>query len=208
MLPLYPNNIRFPVITIMLISINILVFMYLSMLTPVQLTQVYNQYGVIPALCYDQRIRFLTYGFIHDHFSHLIGNMWLLWISGSVLESRQSRTFYVVIVVLSAIVTSLIFCLTNPENRQVLIGLSGAIAGIIGCVFVIADNTIRTYIFPAFIVDINVKVLAATWFSIQCFLMILNPQSEVAFISHVSGFLFGTGVGLLTWAQVRITDKY
>lgn len=197
MIPLYPNNIRFPALTMLLIATNILIFIYLSTLNQNQLTQVYYQYGIMPALCFNQKINFLTYGFIHDHLPHLLGNMWLLWLSGSILETYRTKAFYIAIFVFSAVITGIAFCLVNTGSTQILIGLSGAIAGIIGCIFVTADNTVRTYVFPVFIVDFNVKFLAATWFAIQCLLMILNPQSEVAFISHVTGFMIGAGAGIL-----------
>jgi len=181
----------------LLIATNILIFIYLSTLNQNQLTQVYYQYGIMPALCFNQKINFLTYGFIHDHLPHLLGNMWLLWLSGSILETYRTKAFYIAIFVFSAVITGIAFCLVNTGSTQILIGLSGAIAGIIGCIFVTADNTVRTYVFPVFIVDFNVKFLAATWFAIQCLLMILNPQSEVAFISHVTGFMIGAGAGIL-----------
>ena len=61
--------------------------------------------------------------------------------------------------------------------------------------FATANNTVRTYIFPLFIVDINVKVLFILWLIIQCLLMAYYPQSEVAFISHITGFVVGAGMG-------------
>lgn len=201
MLPLYPNNIRFPILTIILITINILVFIYLSTLTPAQLTQVYNQYGVIPALFYDQGFRFLTYGFIHDRFLHLIGNMWLLWLSGSILETNRAKALYIAIMIFSAVITGAAFCLANTGSTRILIGLSGAIASAIGYVFATANNTVRTYIFPVFIIDVNVKALSTIWLAIQCFLMAYYPQSEIAFISHITGFVVGAGMGVLTWGD-------
>jgi len=203
LLPLYPNNIKFPIFTIILITINILVFIYLSTLTPTQLTQVYCQYGIMPALCFKQGISFLTYGFIHENFLHLLGNMWLLWLSGSILETNRTKALYIAIIIISAIITGVAFCLTNTGSTRILIGLSGAIASVIGYVFVVANNTVRTYIFPVFIVDINVKVLSAIWLAMQCFFMVLHPQSEVAFISHIVGFVVGAGMGVLTWKATK-----
>jgi len=207
LIPLYPNNIRFPALTMLLIATNILIFIYLSTLNQSQLTQVYYQYGIMPALCFNQKINFLTYGFIHDHLPHLLGNMWLLWLSGSILETYRTKAFYIAIFVFSAVITGIAFCLVNTGSTQILIGLSGAIAGIIGCIFVTADNTVRTYVFPVFIVDFNVKFLAATWFAIQCLLMILNPQSEVAFISHVTGFMIGAGAGIFAEGVKKIKRR-
>lgn len=191
----------------LLIATNILIFIYLSTLNQNQLTQVYYQYGIMPALCFNQKINFLTYGFIHDHLPHLLGNMWLLWLSGSILETYRTKAFYIAIFVFSAVITGIAFCLVNTGSTQILIGLSGAIAGIIGCIFVTADNTVRTYVFPVFIVDFNVKFLAATWFAIQCLLMILNPQSEVAFISHVTGFMIGAGAGIIAEGVKKIKRR-
>ena len=134
--------------------------------------------------------------------------MWLLWLSGSILETYRTKAFYIAIFVFSAVITGIAFCLVNTGSTQILIGLSGAIASVIGYVFATANNTIRTYIFPVFIMDINVKVLFILWLVIQCLLMAYYPQSEVAFISHITGFVVGAGMGVLTWGpQNNLSDK-
>lgn len=66
-----------------------------------------------------------------------------------------------------------------------------------GYVFATANNTVRTYIFPLFIVDINVKVLFILWLVVQCLLMIYFPTPEVSVISHIAGFILGVLVGLV-----------
>lgn len=188
-------------LTLLLIFVNISVFIYLLTLNETQLTQSYYRYGVVPVIIFkqDQLLQLITYGFIHDNFWHLLGNMWLLWISGSILESNKSKMFYIFLIFLAAIVTAFIYIMVNDNSTTILVGLSGAIAGIMGYVFVTANNTIRTYIFPLFIVDVNVKILFIAWLIVQFLLMVHYPQSEVAFISHITGFALGVGVGLLTF---------
>ncbi|NLB88079.1 MAG: rhomboid family intramembrane serine protease [Syntrophomonadaceae bacterium] len=199
MLPLYPNDIKFPVLTLSIIFMNIGIFIFLLTLNQFQLVQTYYRYGVVPVIIFTQErfIQLITYGFIHDNVMHLLGNMWLLWLSGSILESTKSKIFYIFFVFLAAIVTALIYIMANNNSTTILVGFSGAIAGIMGYVFVTANNTIRTYIFPLFIVNINVKVLFVLWLVIQCLLMIYFPTSEVSVISHIAGFTLGVLVGLM-----------
>lgn len=199
MLPLYPNNIRFPVLTLLLIFINISVFIYLLTLNEIQLTQTYYRYGVVPVIIFkqDRLLQLITYGFIHDNLMHLLGNMWLLWISGSILESTKSKIFYIFFVFLAAIVTALIYIMANNNSTTILVGLSGAIAGVMGYVFVKGNNTVKTYIIPFFFLDINVKVLFVFWLVIQCLLMVYFPTPEVSITSHIAGFMLGVLVGLI-----------
>lgn len=111
MIPLYTNSIKFPALTLILIVINLIIFIYLLTLNESQLTQVYYQYGIVPALYLKQGnyLNFITYGFIHDNYLHLLGNMWLLWLSGSIFESYKAKYFYIVIVIFSVDMTGLVF---------------------------------------------------------------------------------------------------
>ena len=149
----------------------------------------------------------LRAGFIHENFLHLLG------ICASLVKrlnpgNVSDKSLYIAIFVFSAVITGIAFCLVNTGSTQILIGLSGAIASVIGYVFATANNTVRTYIFPVFIIDVNVKALSAIWLAIQCFLMAYYPQSEIAFISHITGFVVGAGMGVLTWGtQYNLSDK-
>lgn len=152
----------------------------------------------MPVICFTKGSyhQFLTYGLIHDNFLHLIGNMWLLWLGGSIFETNKSKILYTTLLITSAIITAIVFAVDNHTNA-VLIGLSGGVAGIIGFVCLTASNKIKTFILPCFMVDVNVKIIFVIWIILQCLMLAFFPNSQVAFISHIVGFLFGAGIGVL-----------
>jgi membrane associated rhomboid family serine protease len=86
-----PTQIR-PIVTISLITINVLVFLYQLSLPPQQGQLFIYQFGAIPAAVFGSQslppeliaipapLSVLTSMFLHGGFMHLIGNMVYLWI--------------------------------------------------------------------------------------------------------------------------------
>ena len=87
-----------PVVTIFIIAINVLVFLYMLSLDAYSQNDFVRQYAAIPA-----RLRLstlITSMFLHGGWMHLIGNMWFLWVYGDNIEDILGHgkylTFYLV----------------------------------------------------------------------------------------------------------------
>ena len=102
-------SLRFPIITIFLIIINSLIFLFEVSLGP-NLNQFIINFGMIPKRYFyltqhnwfnfiDRFYPFFTSIFLHGGWMHVIGNMWFLWIFGDNVEDRLGRkkflTFYI-----------------------------------------------------------------------------------------------------------------
>jgi membrane associated rhomboid family serine protease len=82
-------------------------------------------------------LNLFTHAFVHGDWTHLLGNMLILWIVGTVLEAGIGSALFSLLYLASlfgaVLLQGLIGHFAQPESLQVpLIGASGAIAGVTG----------------------------------------------------------------------------
>lgn len=120
-----------PWITLTLIAVNVIVFFG----TFATLEQAALKFGF--RLSSSAWYTWFTSLFIHGSWSHLIFNLYFLWIFGSFLEDTIGRLRYCGLYffggLVSALTHLLVFKLVSPQWTKVpLIGASGAIAALMG----------------------------------------------------------------------------
>lgn len=199
---------RFPFITISVILFTIYVFIQ-QLLAPDQ-NGFIEQYALVPArVDFSQwmtLIPFVTAIFLHGGFLHIISNMWFLWVFGDNVEGYLSPIFFIVLYMTAGIAGNLAQYFLMPDSSIPMLGASGAIAGILGCYFVLFPySKIRTVIFIFFfvtIVEISAPIMLGYWFVLQLVsgassLPFSMDQGGVAFWAHVVGFIIGIVFGLL-----------
>jgi len=214
MIPIGDLNPRrhFPLATILIIALNVVVFFYQLLLPDDALNRLVLAAGLVP---YEVTNRFgvavvgdlLTSMFLHGGWMHIISNMLYLWIFGDNIEDRMGILGYVVFYVLAGVCASLAQVLVAPNSQIPTIGASGAIAGVLGAYLVVFPRTrVRTLIL-AFrfirIVELPAIVVLGLWFILQIFSGLASittmAAGGVAWFAHVGGFV----IGLLAGALVR-----
>jgi membrane associated rhomboid family serine protease len=80
--------------------------------------------------------RVITGGFLHAGFLHLLLNMYVLWIAGSILEPGIGTPRFLAIYFVSLLAGSLGALIVEPDTFTV--GASGAIFGLMAAVIVVA----------------------------------------------------------------------
>jgi membrane associated rhomboid family serine protease len=80
--------------------------------------------------------RVITGGFLHAGFLHLLLNMYVLWVAGSILEPGIGTPRFLAIYFVSLLAGSLGALLVEPDT--VTVGASGAIFGLMAAVIVVA----------------------------------------------------------------------
>ena len=91
-----------PYVTITLIVLNALAwFVELSMPSERALAQFLQVYGVVPGRFHVATL--LTSMFLHGSWSHILGNMWYLWIFGDNVEDRLGHINYLFFYVLCGV---------------------------------------------------------------------------------------------------------
>ena len=202
-----------PYITITIIALNALAWLFeLSLPHPV-LNEFITLYGVVPAAFAPATL--VTSMFLHGSWSHVLGNMWYLWIFGDNVEDRVGHGRFILFYLLCGIVAALGQVAVAPHSTLPTIGASGAIAGVMGAYFVLYPRsrvlTLIPWIFLQ-IVELPAIVLLGFWFVMQLFsagtiaMTTSSNSGGVAFAAHVVGFLVGMG-GVFLFKQ-RALDPW
>jgi membrane associated rhomboid family serine protease len=142
--------------------------------------------------------------FLHGSILHLGGNMLFLWIFGNNIEDRMRTIPYLIFYLASGLVAAIAHIAVAPNSTLPVVGASGAVAGVMGAYLVLFPTVpIRTLLFLFVFVlfrDIPAMWLLGFWFVLQFF---TSPDTGVAWVAHVGGFVFGAFVALLLREKLR-----
>jgi membrane associated rhomboid family serine protease len=188
-----------PFLTISIIVVNALAWFYELGLPREELPVFLRQFGVVPA--YFSPPTLVTSMFLHGSWSHVLGNMWYLWIFGDNVEDRMGHFRFLIFYLLCGIIAALGQIFIDPTSTLPTIGASGAIAGVMGAYFVLYPQSRVLTLIPLIIfweiVELPAIFLLGFWFLMQLFsagaiAATANSQmGGVAFMAHVAGFLTG-----------------
>jgi membrane associated rhomboid family serine protease len=212
MIPLKDRNPRkhFPIITILLIIVNILVFLY-ELSLGVGLEKFLFHFGVTPdeirqALQADifRPLVFttlITSLFLHGGWLHLGGNMLYLWIFGDNVEDKLGHFRFFVFYNLCGIAASALHIYLEPASTVPTIGASGAISGILGAYILLFPRARVLTLVPIFIfiqiTELPAYIILGFWFVLQFLNVILSlgyantGLGGVAWWAHIGGFITG-----------------
>jgi membrane associated rhomboid family serine protease len=201
-----------PTVTLILILINVLVFVYELSFSRFGLNRFIATYGMVPDRFHWSQL--LTSMFIHGGFMHILGNMWFLWVFGRGVEDLVGHGRFLVFYLACGVAAGLIQMMVNPSSPIPTVGASGAIAGVMGGYLVKFPRARVVTLIFIFIfittVDLPAAVLLLYWFAIQFFSgfgSIADSQAwqggDVAYFAHIGGFLAGMGLIFLMPAKQR-----
>jgi rhomboid family protein len=188
-----------PYITVTIILLNALAWLFEISLGERDLTQFLYVYGVVPAAFAWPTL--ITSMFLHGSWSHVIGNMWYLWIFGDNVEDRLGHGRFIVFYLLCGMAAAFGQIIMDPYSQLPTIGASGAIAGVMGAYFVLYPHsrvlTLIPWIFIQ-IIEVPAIILLGFWFLMQfisagAIAVTANTHGGggVAFAAHVAGFIVG-----------------
>ena len=128
-----------PVVTVGLIVVNVLVFLYEQTLSEPLLQQFVGTYALIPAWFSIPAL--FTSQFLHGGWMHIISNMLYLWIFGDNVEDRLGHGRFLVFYLGAGAVAAILQMLFDPFSSIPMVGASGAIAGVMGAYFVLYPHS-------------------------------------------------------------------
>ena len=196
----------FPVVTWLIILVNVLVFLGELALGDNFLSTVFKTYGLVPAhfvqhFNYFEASTLFTSMFLHGGLAHLLGNMWFLHVFGDGVEDRMGHGRFLGFYLLAGVCAGITQTVLSPASTAPMIGASGAISGVLGAYLIMFARypivTLIPFGFFARIIDVPAPVFLGFWFILQLFtgLFALSGAAagagEVAFWAHVGGFLAG-----------------
>jgi membrane associated rhomboid family serine protease len=187
-----------PVVTVVLVAVNLLAFLYQSILPLPEMEWFVRRYGMVPAAFSWADV--VTSMFLHGSLAHLLGNMLSLWIFGDNIEDRLGHGRYLAFYLITGAAAALAHLYADPGSAVPTIGASGAIAGVMGGYFVLYPHSrVITWLPPLFLVEVPAVLFLGLWFFLQLVSGVGNQLAAapgdvvggIAFWAHVGGFVVG-----------------
>ncbi len=197
MFPIGDENRRrsFPFITILLILANVLVYL----LETNSGIEFIIQWSFIPGrFLASPPAYFITIFsslFMHASWSHLLGNMLYLWVFGDNIEDLFGHVRFLGFYLACGIVATFAQFAFMLHTNVLILGASGAIAGILGAYFLAFGGAqIKIWVFFT-IIRVEAWLAIGLWIVWQIILVWISGQAAatggVAYMAHVGGFLAG-----------------
>ncbi len=207
-----------PVVTVVLMAINILVYLYQASLeidtrggaaaeafvmefglVPCRLTSACRMATDMPSPIFT----IFSSMFLHGSFFHIVGNMLYLWIFGNNVEDTLGHGRFTLFYLASGVVAAATQTIVNPASPVPMIGASGAVSGVLGAYFLLFPhaNVLTLLIFGFFwrFVRIPALFVLGFWMVVQILsgLGSFGAGGGVAWFAHIGGFFAGMGLILL-----------
>src|SRR5262245_32533513 len=205
-----------PFITVTIIILNALAWFFELSLPRQPLPLFLQVYGVVPSDLHPATL--ITSMFLHGSWSHVLGNMWYLWIFGDNVEDRLGHGRFIAFYLLCGMIAALGQVMVDPGSELPTIGASGAIAGVMGAYFVLYPRSRVLTLIPLIIIweiiELPAILLLGFWFVMQLFsagaiaATANASRGGVAFAAHVAGFVMGIlGVFVFRKRRARTWDR-
>ena len=218
-----PTTLK-PVVTIGIVAVCTLVFLWQATLPPADGERLVYGLGLVPAVLFGRaelppelamvpaELSLFTSMFLHAGWLHLIGNMLYLWIFGNNVEDALGHVRFVGFYLVCGLAAALAQALQAPDSTIPMVGASGAIGGVLGAYLVLFPSARVLVLLPlglfTRIIRVPAIVALGFWFVLQ-FLGGFVAGAEgggIAYWAHIGGFVAGAvlvlplrrrGIGLL-----------
>lgn len=200
----------FPIITVILIVINVLVFLLEASKSPDELNRFIYEFGLVPGrfnLSIPELSTIMFSMFMHGGWMHLISNMWALWLFGDNIEDKCGHISYLFFYIACGIAAAMTQVMMSAGSDVPMVGASGAIAGVLGAYLVTFPHARvqgLVVLFGGFFTRVEVPAIVylGIWIATQVFSGIgdlgalTNTAAEaskggIAFFAHIGGFVMG-----------------
>jgi membrane associated rhomboid family serine protease len=169
-----------PVVTYALIAANVVMFVLQNVSADLQSELVLRS----PAVADGDLYRLVTSAFLHYGATHLLFNMWALYVVGPPLEKALGRLRFIALYALSALGGSVLVYLLSSLGAATA-GASGAIFGLFGATFVIGR---RLNLDTRWVLGLIALNLAFT------FVIPLISSQNISWQGHIGGLVTGSVV--------------
>ncbi|THB73322.1 MAG: rhomboid family intramembrane serine protease [Gammaproteobacteria bacterium] len=140
----------------------------------------------LPELQRGQIYRLITPIFLHFSVMHIVFNMVAMYFLGAVIEFKQKRWFYIVLILVLAVFSNILqYFVDGPRFG----GMSGVIYGFFGYIWMQQKFNPRFGLF----LEKQVIIMVVAWY-VLCFTGLVGPVANTA---HTVGLLSGIFFGVL-----------
>jgi membrane associated rhomboid family serine protease len=234
MIPLkdYRPTRSFPIMTVMLIVLNVALFIQDRLTGHYEIVRVMTGDGVVRvrdfvggltghlALVPAQFIHHplqawptvFSSMFLHGNWLHIGSNMLFLWIFGDNIEDTLGRFRFLLFYFLCGIAAALAQVLSDPASAIRMVGASGAVAGVLAAYLLLFPRSRVLTLVPIFFFFTTFELPAYLVIGYWALLQFLNAWllggggmqgGGVAYFAHVGGFTAGMVLLLLMGGRMR-----
>ncbi|MEA5114208.1 MAG: rhomboid family intramembrane serine protease [Geobacteraceae bacterium] len=222
MIPLkdYNPTRHFPIVTVLLIAINVIAFLqdrltghYEPMLVEtargiVRINHFVGglsaRFSLVPAQLAahpaDTWYNVFTSMFLHGNWLHIGSNMLYLWIFGNNIEDSLGRFKFIVFYFCCGMAAAATQFLSAPGSSVPMVGASGAVAGVMGAYLILYPHARILTLLPIFIFFTFIEVPAFVIIGYWALLQFISAnwinsgsaqQGGIAYFAHIGGFTAG-----------------
>jgi membrane associated rhomboid family serine protease len=191
-----------PIVTYVLLGINIIVFFYEVSLGS-HLNDFIQVYGATPYNIFyrgglSSYMTIFSSMFIHANVMHIFGNMLFLWIFADNIEDRMGHVKFVIFYLVCGIAAVLLHGVTAMNSQVPMVGASGAISGVLGAYILLYPKARILALIPfGFFLRamyLPSVIFLGIWFLYQFLFGVSTIGAKgggVAYFAHIGGFIAG-----------------
>lgn len=239
MIPLRDNipTKSFPVVSVLLIVANVLVFLADQATGQMQTVRAYTPdgipvrvhhfegglsaaYAMIPAHVTQslstQWYTIFTSMFLHANWLHIGGNMLYLWIFGNNVEDALGKVRFLLFYLACGVAAAAAHIFTAANSGTPTVGASGAVAGLMGAYLILYPQARILSVVPIVFVSTLMEVPAIIVVGLWALLQFVNATmlgggmmqgGGVAYMAHVGGFVAGMILIMLLGGRKLAQEK-
>jgi membrane associated rhomboid family serine protease len=215
----YNPTRSFPVVTIILMAINILAFFqdrltghYEPMMVETARGMVRMNhfigglsanYSLVPAQLsanpFTSWFQVFTSMFLHGNWLHIGSNMLYLWIFGNNIEDVLGKARFIIFYFCCGIAAAVAQYLSAPLSSIPMVGASGAVAGVMGAYLLLFPHARILTLLPIFVFFTFIEVPAYLIIGYWALLQFISAEwinsgaskGGIAYFAHIGGFVAG-----------------
>ena len=198
LLPLRSKNPpeRFPIATLCLIGINVLVYAFTVDDTLHLRSEMLQKLGL--SVSNFSPFTLFTHLFVHADLLHLAGNLWFLYLFGFATEGRLRTPRFLLLYFASGIVGAILELLVfgKVAPNVPLVGASGAIMGVLGAALYLFPHSKVEFFFGigfglSRLTTWNMAWVAAYYLGLDFLFAVFAGRTGVAHLAHLGGAACG-----------------
>ncbi|MEI6334571.1 MAG: rhomboid family intramembrane serine protease [Methylococcaceae bacterium] len=194
-----------PYVTWGIIAVCTSIFIAMKLMPDPLALSLLSRFGMVPirysvanaGVPFDGYLSFLTNLFLHATWTHLLVNMWFMWIFGDNVEDRMGRLPFLIFYLVCGGCATLLQWYFDPLLDIPVIGASGAIAGVLAAYFFLYPLERVIVFFPPMVFQIPAIAFLGVWVLLQLdnattAIIFKGTTIDVAWWAHLGGFVTGS----------------
>ena len=194
-----------PLVTWGIMAVCISIFIAMNLIPDETAVSLLNRYGMVPLrysglssdLPFDGYFSFVSNLFLHASWTHLLINMWFLWIFADNVEDRMGRIPFLVFYLMCGAFATILQWYFDQTLAIPIIGASGAIAGVLAAYFFLYPLERVIVFFPPILIPIPAIAFLGLWVLLQLHnattsIIFEGTTVNVAWWAHLGGFVAGS----------------